>query len=303
MANIKNKRILITGGTGFIGAQLIQLLSKNNELFCIGKKKVGSKIERNAIYIKHDLSDPLNNCNPPDDIDIIIHLAASLGKSASEDKIKTYKVNTLSTLELLEYAKEASVDLFLYASTGGVYGYGKQPFKESDPPSPIDFYTLTKYESELLVNSYNESFITIILRYFFPYGPGQKGRLIPNLVESIMQGRSILINDRGGPMINPIYITDVVQLTINTLTLKRSDIFNIGGLEKYTIAEISDLIGEYISKKIIYKRIDEMPSGSLIGDVTKIINNFNFKFVPFSEGLTSTIEYINNREFSNEVVY
>ncbi len=293
MSNIKNKRILITGGTGFIGAQLIQLLSKNNEMFCICRKVPEPNIESNSIfYIKHDLSDTLNSCNLLDDVDIIIHLAASLGKAASQDKIKSYKVNTLSTLELLEYAKDAGVDLFLYASTGGVYGYGELPFKESDSPSPIDFYSLTKYESELLVNSYNESFTTVIIRYFFPYGPGQKGRLIPNLIENIMQGRPILINERGGPMLNPIYITDAAQLSIDTMTLKKRDIFNIGGLENYTIAEISDQIGDILAKKPIYKCTDEIPTGNLLGDVTKIKKTFNFKFVPFLKGLKNTIEFI-----------
>ena len=290
--NIKNKRILITGGTGFVGAPLMQLLSKNNEMFCICRKIPAPNVESNAIYIKHDLSDPLNNCNLPDDVDIIIHLAGSIGKAASEEKIKSYKINTLSTLELLEYAGDTCVDLFLYASTGGVYGYGELPFKESDPLSPIDFYTLTKYESELLVTSYNETFTTVILRYFFPYGPGQKGRLIPNLIENIMRGRPISINERGGPMINPIYITDVVQLTINTMTLKKSDIFNICGLENYTIAEISDLIGDILAKEPVYKCTDEIPTGNLSGDVTKIKNTFNFKFTPFSEGLKSTIKSV-----------
>jgi nucleoside-diphosphate-sugar epimerase len=295
MADIKNQRIFLTGCTGFIGTRLVQALSDNNDIFCLCRKCPLCDSKGNIEYIKHDFINPLRTDKLPKEVDIIIHLAASFDKPRSPGKIEMYKVNTLSTLELLEYGKRAGIDLFLYASTGGVYGYGEMPFKESDLVSPFDFYTLTKYIGELLVNSYEETFITIINRYFFPYGPGQVNRFIPLMIANVMQKQQILTNTHGGPIVNPLYITDVVQLTINTLKSKRGDIFNIAGLEKYSLMEIADLIGKYVGQEPMYRCTDEIPSGDIVGDVTKIIKKIDFKVVPFVEGLRRTIESILNK--------
>ena len=291
---IKNKRILVTGCTGFIGKYLIKVLSEHNKIFCLGRRVDNSIQESNITHINHDLKDKFRADLLPRDLNHIIHLAAITIRNL--DKIDMlisdyYRVNTTSTLELLEYGKKVGIDSFIYASTGGVYGYSKDKLTEDSPVSPNDFHDITKYNSEMLVNYYSQYFSTTILRYFFPYGPGQTNRLIPSLINKIKAGEPITIyNDGRNPKINPIYISDAVELTKRSILLSGENTVNIAGTEVVSILELSKLIGLLIGKNVKFKYAVEKRITDMIGDITKSLSLLGYTpTISLEKGLKRTI--------------
>ncbi len=195
------KKILITGSTGFVGSNLVEQLSKQYHLYCLYNTQQGF-INQNISYIQQDFSKNIDTSKLPSDADCIIHLAANTDKN--DDKSNLFQINTMSTLKLLEYGKTIGIKKFIFASTGGVYGYNSQPCDEESLVNPIDFYSLSKLESELLVKYYSKYYSTTILRLYFPYGIGQKKGIIPLLANKIRNKESIQIYKGNTPKTNPI---------------------------------------------------------------------------------------------------
>jgi len=262
-------KILITGCTGFVGAHLIKyLLSEKHEITCIRKSKDSNLNYPNIRYIDYNLNEAFDNRFLPDNIEYIIHLAATIDNSMNP--LEIFRINTLSTLNLLEYAKYAHAKKFLFISTGGVYGYKQSPSSEESPYNPIGFYGLSKYQSELLVNYYKDIFQIIILRLFYPYGPNQKKGIIPQLTQKILKNEPILIYNKGNPRINPIHISDVTKTIIKCLYLESNQIINICGDEVISIKELSEILGLNIGIKPKFQYVENQSISDLIGDNRKM---------------------------------
>lgn len=302
---IKNKRILVTGCTGFIGKYLAKVLSEHNEIFCLCRRAHDSIQESNITHINHDLKDKLRTEMLPRDLNHVIHLAAITIRNL--DKIDMpisdyYRINTTSTLELLEYGKEIGIDSYVYASTGGVYGYSKDKLIEDRPVSPNDFHDITKYNSEMLVKYYSQYFSTTILRYFFPYGPGQTNRLIPSLINRIETGEPVMIYNNGiNPKINPIYISDAVELTKRSILISGKNTVNIAGAEVVSIFELSKLIGLLTGKNVKFKYVIEKRITDIVGDITKSLSLLAYTPTKnLDKGLKRTIEWYKNSYRNNK---
>jgi nucleoside-diphosphate-sugar epimerase len=200
-------------------------------------------------------------------LDAIIHLAQSRHYREFPEHAKDiFDVNVDGTFQLLEYARQAGVKCFIFASSGGVYGYSYERFFETDPVNPLNFYLSSKYTAELLLANYQPYFKTIVLRFFFVYGPGQKGMLIPNLLSKVLKGELITIEGNPGFRINPICIEDAIRVFEPALNLYASTLFNIAGDEAVTLTDLVNLIGEAAERQPqIHYRANHV-SGDLIGD-------------------------------------
>lgn len=261
------KKILITGSTGFIGSNLVVQLSKQYELYCLYNTQQGFS-NQNISYIKQDFSERIDTSKLPFDIDCIIHLAANMDKTT--EKSKMFQINTMSTLDLLEYGKSIGVKKFIFVSTGGVYGYNTRSCNEESPVKPIDFYCLSKYEAELLVNHYAQFFSTIILRLFFPYGTGQIKSLLPLLTNRIKNNDPIVIYNDENPKINPIYISDIIDVINKSIWLDGQHTLNVTGDEIVSVKKLAELIGHHINSKPVFEYIYDKSVIDLIGDNTKM---------------------------------
>lgn len=278
-------KVLITGCNGLIGSTLMNLLSQNNsfEVFGIGRSQ-SNRIN----VIKLDLSEDWSSNALPEKIDVVIHLAQSekfrdFPNSAKE----VFNVNTISTLKLLDYAKNAGAKKFIYASSGGVYGNSDIGFNEDSPILPnkdLGFYLTTKFSSELLVANYVSFFSVNILRFFFVYGPKQKkNMLIPRLIESVTNGSTITLQGLEGIRINPIYVEDAAQAITKIMQDPSSQNINIGGNEIVSLKEICDIIGKEIDKQPHFE-IQDTEVKHLIGDVTKM-KSFYVPKISIREGI------------------
>jgi nucleoside-diphosphate-sugar epimerase len=212
----------------------------------------------------------------PDKLDCIIHLAQSSNfRDFPQSALDVFKVNIDSTAQLLDYARRIGVKQFIYASSGGVYGNGVNPFHEHAPIVPFNqlgYYLGSKACSEILVQSYASIFKVIILRPFFMYGPGQnRNMLIPRLMDSVANGKPIVLQGENGILINPIHVKDASSAVLAAMSVQDSSTFNIAGPDILSIKQICERMGEFLGKKPIFEFKLEKPN-DLIGDISEMRN-------------------------------
>jgi nucleoside-diphosphate-sugar epimerase len=264
-------KILITGANGFIGSYLVRLLKERHEIFSLARKIPNECDSKGVHWIEQDLAKPFEYSRLPKYVDAIIHLAQSRQYKKFPDGAKdVFDINVYSTFEFLEYARKTGTQHFLFASSGGIYGYSYEKFVETDPVSPLNFYLSSKHTAELLIANYRQFFKTIVFRFFFVYGPGQKNMLIPNLLKKVLNGETIIIEGNPGLRINPIYVEDAIRVFEPALQLKNSELFNVAGDENVSITDLVKLMEQVLGKQAFIMHKNNDSQGALIGDNTRI---------------------------------
>jgi UDP-glucose 4-epimerase len=280
-------RVLVAGATGFVASHLVPALADaGHEVIAAGHDL--ARIPSGAEALVADLRRADAVRFPP--VEAIVHLAqANVPFPEGADDL--FAVNVASTAALLEHARQAGAQRFVYASSASVYGGGERAFDESDPPLASDFYAATKIAAERLVAAYAGVLEgTTTIRLVAPYGPGQRARLIPTLVERVRAGRPVVLNPGGRPRLNPIYVADVVRVVLRALDLPGSRVVNVAGDEVVGVDQLADAIGEAVGVTPVYEE-------SLGGSATDLIaRNARMKaelgvedLVPLSEGLRRTV--------------
>ena len=292
------KNCLLTGGSGLIGSHLIPLLLKKYQVSSISRKHSDSGNDnRNFKLIEQDLMQPLSAGYLPKEAEVVIHLAQSEHyKDFPNQAADIFKVNTSSTLNLLEYAREARASTFIYASSGGVYGLNNDICQEDQEirfSADLGFYLCTKLCSEYLIRNYAAFFKIVILRFFFVYGSGQRtAMLIPRLAGFVEKGSPILLNNDTGIFINPISASDAAEAIINSISLAESQIINVAGPEVLSVKKIGEIIGSVLEKEPNFQTESTGTTAKLVGSIDKMIELLGPPKIKFREGLT---QYIRSR--------
>ena len=291
------KKILLSGATGLIGSHLIPLLKKY-EIYALSHRTISNSKIEGVQFINLDFTKEWTPEMLPANIDMIIHLSQSEYfrdfPNKSED---IFRVNTLSTLKLLEFARKSKVKSFIYASSAGIYGYANKETSEDSEikiKKDIGFYLGTKLCSEILIENYIQFFNIVILRPFFIYGPGQRpNMLIPRLISSIKTGRPIVISGKEGITITPTYVIDAANAIVGALKLKGFHKVNITGLEKFSIKKISQIIGNKLQIEPIFKYMTNNQNDSnLIGSAIRMSKLLHKPKISFQEGISYYLKSI-----------
>ena len=180
-----SNNILVTGGAGYIGSHIIELLIKKKiKVFIYDNLVTGYKklINKKAIFIKGDIKNSklLTKTINENNINSIIHLAGYLNISEGQkNKNKYYKNNVLGTLNLVKACKNSNVKNIIFSSSCSVYGNIKGSVSEKKIPKPKSYYAFTKYKSEEIIKEYEKKFNFKygILRYFNVAGASQSGNI------------------------------------------------------------------------------------------------------------------------------
>lgn len=288
------KKCLIVGSSGLVGACLVNELQESWEVFGISRRNFDTG-HRNYRHIPLHLGKDWDTGLFPDKVDAVIHLAQSDHyREFPEHTEDVFTVNTLSTLKLLDYARRAGAKTFVLASSGGLDKYRLQNFTLDKPPTSeenLSFYLGTKLCSEILANSYSSFLNVVLLRFYFVYGPGQKrDRLIPRLVQSVMEGQPITLQGNDGIRINPIHVSDAVSAICHSLDLNENCAINIAGPEILSLRQIGEMIGATVGREPEFniQATDEIPR--LDGDIKKMTKLLGPPRVKFQEGVKSYIE-------------
>ncbi len=317
---LKGKRILITGGAGFIGSNLCETLLKSSNVVCLDNFSTG-KIENikpflsisNFTLIEGDIRNFMDCQHACKNIDYVLHQAAlgSVPRSI-KDPITTNEVNISGFLNMLVASKDAGVKRFIYAASSSTYGdHQALPKTEEIIGKPLSPYAITKYVNELYAEIFYNTykFDTIGLRYFNVFGKrqdpdGAYAAVIPKFVKQLINHESPVINGDGSYSRDFTYINNVVQMNINALTTENKNalntIYNVACGQRTTLLELVNLLKDYLSdfdsdiKNIEIKhtnnRIGDIPHSLASIDKAKQLLNYNPKY-NISAGLKEAISW------------
>jgi len=274
--------ILITGGAGFIGSNLVDSLLESSEsrVTCLDNfdSFYDPKVKRNNIkthlkkrnftLVEGDIRD-LGKVQSKlsKHYDVIIHLAAKVGVRPSlKDSVSYTEVNVNGTQNLLEFAREIKCKRFIFASSSSVYGVNPDiPWTEDkNVLMPISPYASTKVYGELLghvySHLYNMQFVG--LRFFAVYGPRQRPDLaIHKFTKLISEGMPITMYGDGGTKRDYTYVDDIVAGIKGALkyTSSQYEIINLGNNKSVELSKVISLIEKILGKKAIVKKLPEQP--------------------------------------------
>ncbi len=251
---LMKKRILVTGGAGFIGSHLARrCIADGHRVTVLDNLATGymSNVPDEADLIGADLSDPDTFAQlPKRGFDVVMHLAAqSSGEVSQENPDLDLKVNTLGTLMLLKWCMQNQVKRFLYASSMAVYGNpAGLPVHETDPCLPLSFYGISKVASEHYIRHYaGEGLDTTVFRMFSVYGPGQnmenlKQGMVSIFLAYLSKNEEILIKGDRNRFRDYIYIDDVVDAWCRAIDNPASfgKIYNLATGKKTHVHELVD---------------------------------------------------------------
>ena len=285
-------KILVTGGTGFIGRHLIDALLSEHQIFSLVRDRNQLPTQENLIAIECDLANLKNLNQLPNKVDAIVHLAQA-NVPFPECANELFAVNIASTQWLANYAREAGVSNFVYTSSGNVYLPSTEPVSETSPVQPSDYYSLSKYCSEEMLKCYKKYFNISILRLFAPYGYSQIDRLIPKIINRVRSGQNVILFNGGQPRINPIYIDDLTKVIYQALFLQGYHVVNVAGPQIVSIKEIASIAGEILEYAPNFKNQEQSNCKNLIADIAQMKTLFQFKPTSIYQGIQHTIEGTN----------
>lgn len=247
--SIKNLRIMIIGGAGFIGSHLVDSFKKENDVLVYDNFSDAVIKERQSevTYFEEDVLDLSTLIEKTRDINLIFHYAAAPSvKESSEKPLHSFEQNVRGTLNVLESMRKNDIPLLVFASTSTVYGEAEIPTPESAPLKPISNYGASKAACEMYVRSYSSLYgiQAIVLRYANIFGPRSSRGVMYDFFYKLKQDpKKLEILGDGEQKKSYLYIDDCIDATLTSLkTEKRFDVFNIGSDEQVTVNWIAKVI-------------------------------------------------------------
>lgn len=306
---MKNQRVLVTGGAGFIGSNLAEELTGENEVVILDDLSTG-RMENIKELIKNDnvefIRGSITNLNLLQrvlaDIDYVFHLAAKPSVPESiKDPISNNNVNINGTLNILTAARDNNIEKLVYASSCAVYGDIEiVPIAETAALEPKSPYAVSKLTGEYYCSVFNQIYNlpTVSLRYFNVYGPRQNpnseyAAVVSKFINNVLNGRPPVIYGDGLQTRDFVYVKDVVRANILAAEENETGVFNIGTGANTTIIELARTIVTLLGKDL--EPLHEMPRAGDIkhssADISKA-NSFGYEpTYSLEEGLRETISH------------
>lgn len=242
-------KVLVTGGAGFIGSNLIkQLCNDGHAVTALDNLLTGYRSNLDPFpqvrFIEGDIRDEKKIADAMKGVEVVFHLASSVGNKRSiEQPLDDAEINVMGTLKVLEAARRERVRKIVASSSAGIFGELKTlPIREDHPVEPDTPYGSTKLCMEKLCLAYAKLYDleAVCLRYFNVYGPNQRfdayGNVIPIFAFKILRGDKITIFDDGEQTRDFVNVRDVVQANIGAaMSHGVSGAFNIGSGTRITI--------------------------------------------------------------------
>lgn len=309
---MKDKKVAVTGGLGFIGSHLVEGLVKDNEVVIIDDLSSGklSNIQHlnneNINLIKGNIND-LELKTIFEDVDYVFHEAALISVPESVSHPLSYnEVNVKGTLQVLLAAKDSNVKKVVLASSSAVYGNNEDlPITENSLLKPLSPYAVNKATGEMYCQVFTENYglPTISLRYFNVFGPRQDpdspyAAVIPNFISAILRGERPVIYGDGEQSRDFISVKQVVKANIQACESTETGVFNVALGKSTTVNQLLDIINEVMGRSAEANYLNPRP-GDVKHSVASISKASSFGFNPspdFKDDLRETVEWFTGLE-------
>jgi UDP-glucose 4-epimerase len=287
-------RVLVTGACGLVGRHLFDLPSNDVEL--VGVARNSPSRYSGDDWISADLALPGFTSRLPRDLDAIVHLAQPSGRSRKKaSALDAVDVNIRAAVELMDFARMNGVGRFVLGSTASVYRPSYGPLTETSEIGCLTTNAITKHAAELLALQYSEHFDCRIVRIFTPYGYGQEGRLIADLIARVEAGREITVEGESGLPLSPIHASDVARAVLRAsmddcVAGDNGGLYNLCGPERLTVLEISQAIALHLGVEPQLRFLPRPdPPGWSAEPKDSAISNGRPPAITLAEGLKLTV--------------
>jgi UDP-glucose 4-epimerase len=310
--NLHNKRVLVTGGAGFIGSELVHQLAAGGAVITVVDNLVNGRREnlegapRDLVrLVVADIRDGERMSELMGEVDIVFHLACLGVRHSIHSPHENHEVNATATLQLLSLAKEKGVERFVYVSSSEVYGTAlRVPMTEEHPTFPMTVYGASKLAGECYARAFYRaySYPTVVVRPFNTYGPrshheGDSGEVIPKFMLRCETGRPMVIFGDGTQTRDFTYVADTARgiLQVGFADEAVGETLNIGSGYEITInelaREIASVLG-YPDAPVTHEAPRPGDTLRLYADITRARQLLGFEpEVSLRDGLTRLREW------------
>ncbi len=307
---LEGKRILVTGGAGFIGSHIAERLCENNDVvvyddLSAGRESNLSGFDGKVDFVRGDVRDSNALGEAVRGVNVAFHCAARVSVTESvEDPLGTSKVNIGGTLRLLWESKKAGVERVVFPSSAAVYGSSPEiPKREDMQPDADSPYAASKIVGEQYCRLFTKVYDlpTVILRCFNVYGPRQDesspyASVIPRFVTAIASGDRPQVVGDGKQTRDFVYVEDVVDAfaLAATATGAEGETFNVASGEGTSVLELLDQVSGIIGSRTVPEFLPERPGDvkHSLASVSRARSNLGFApRVGIEEGLRRTVDY------------
>jgi UDP-glucose 4-epimerase len=306
---------LVTGGAGFIGSHIVDILSVSgheviilDNLFSGKKGNISHLEDNNKIQFFHgSITNPRDLTTVCDSVDGIFHEAAITSVSRSvKNPQATTKVNVNGTLNVLVAARDAGVKKVVFASSSSVYGDPMiLPIKESMCPCPKSPYAISKHAGEEYMRIFSDLYglNSLSFRYFNVFGPRQDPQsnyaaVIPKFITRILSHENPVIYGDGTQTRDFIYVKDVAEANIQAMESNAEGVYNIAYGQQTSLNTLAELIMTItgIHTKPIYGTVRPGDIHDSLADSSRACDAFGFNpRYTIKTGLMETIQWYQNR--------
>lgn len=263
---MNGKKVLVTGGAGFIGSHLVEKLLDTGykvivfDNFSYGHMENLSSVESNNLHVVDgDVTDLESLRSAAKDVDKIFHLAVLNLRVGLEDPLSAFEANVRGTLNICMIAKEnRRIQRTIFTSSGAVYGRAKYfPRDEKHPLDATNPYAADKVAGEMYLRAFHESWNIpyVILRVFNTYGPRSQrtayAEVIPIFIDRITRGLPPIIFGTGKQRMDFTHVTDIVAGIVRAAESNEAlnDVINLASGRDVSINELADLVLKLLGKE------------------------------------------------------
>lgn len=299
-------KVLVSGGAGFIGSNLVDKLINLGHNVCIidnlSTGNVNNVNKKAQLYINDILDPNVSKIFEKEKFDIVYHLAAQIDVPKSiKDPIFDSNVNVCGTINIINNCVNYNVKKIIYSSSAAVYGDPRYlPIDEKHEIRPISYYGLSKYAAEEYIRVFSNlnNLNFTILRYANVYGirqdPKGEGGVISIFMNSLIKKQPLYIFGDGGALRDYIFVEDIVDANIEALSNGSKEIFNIGTGVYTSVNELAknmvDIVGVKCNVEHTSPRKGDIANSYFNINKAKDELNWSPRF-SLKDGLKKTIEY------------
>jgi UDP-glucose 4-epimerase len=258
---LRDQRIIVTGAAGLVGSQLAKRLTPANEVVAVDNLSKGSRarLPDHIEFIQADLRNETKTHQIiTDDIDAVFHLAAHTDTNHSDPRA-LFEENTTMTYNVLEAMDAAGVSRIGFTSSSTIYGEAPRPTNESyGPLEPISAYGAAKLADEALLSrfAHTKGFTVWCFRFANVVGPHQRGNVIPDFIEKLLEDSSELtILGDGRQEKSYLYVTDCISAMCHVVEHadKSMNIYNLGTESTTAVKQIADIVVSVMGIDPVYR--------------------------------------------------